>query len=819
MAENQTTENKNGNLTEMLSELWYQCKKHWTWFVISFVVIVGFKAYTLLKTQPLYQRSATILVKEETTGAQLGNMAATLGELGGFGATSRVDNELEAIKSPAVTEKVIDILKLNVGYTKKGRIREATLYGSNQPFVTEFPEAINGMSYEVKGVVDGDTYTISEIKTRYGKKKNKYEDLDISVNFSKKDSVETPVGKLVFSPNERFKTPLFKEEDDDKPYKVIISYLPPKAVIEWYNASLRAELANRRASVINISVTDASTERAEDILNTVIHVYNQYWIDDKNQMSTATADFINQRLGIIQQELLDVDRDITRYKSKNVLPDLETSIKTDIERQSARDAKILELQSQLTMAQSLYDFIKDPANATNVLPSLNITGMAGGEAVTAEITEYNKTLMDRNRLFQTTSAKNPVVLDYDARLSGMRNAISESLKNQVDQLKTALKDQIADRNRTTERIANGPMQANDLLGIERQQKVKESLYLFLLEKREENDLSQAFTAYNTRVLTPPMGSSIPIAPKFFSSLIIAIFFAILVPLGLIYIRMSFDNYVRSKADVDSKLKAPFLGSIPFCGKKPSWWKRLLRKKNVEDRPSEILVKRGNGSAVNEAFRMVRSNLDLMNSRLAAGREDKTVVTMITSAIPGSGKTFVSLNLAAAYALKKMKVVVVDVDLRKGTLSKSFGSPRRGVTAYLSGQADVDDIIIKNANGVENLDVIPAGAIPPDPAELIDSPEFAKLIDELKERYDQIILDCPPTEPVTDSSVITRYVDRTVYVIRVGNLRRDFLDNLQEYYKTKHFTNMSVILNATELDNKKSQYGYGYGYGYGQNKEK
>lgn len=812
MAENQVNGKNNNQLAETLSDLFSQCLKHWALFVISFVVIVGLKVFSLMREESLYQRSATILVKEESSGGQLGNMAATLGELGGFASSSNVDNELEAIKSPAVTAKVIDKLDLNVGYSRIKTINEVTLYGTNQPFVASFPDADDNETYTVEGILtDENTFTINKLISARGKNEIEYKNLEYKFDFQQPDTIETEIGKIVISPNERYTKGLYSDEN----VKIKVNWVPAKSVIEKYNEKLRAELANRRASVINLSIIDESVERAEDILNTVIDVYNQYWIDDKNQITLATANFINQRLGLIEQELMDVDRDISSYKSKNVLPDLETSIKTDIKRQSESDARILELQSQLTMAQSLYDFINNPTNSANILPSLNITGMQGGDAVNSEITEYNKTLMDRNRLFQTTSAKNPVVVDYDSRLSGMRAAISHSLKNQVEQIQTALKDQIADRNKTTVRIAQGPTQANDLLGIERQQKVKESLYLYLLEKREENDLSQAFTSYNTRILTPPMGSTKPVAPKFLSSIIIAMFFAGLLPLGYIYIKVSLDTFVRSRADIDSRFKAPFLGSVPFVGKKPAKLKRIFKKKDKEDTASEIVVKHGNGSAVNEAFRMIRSNLELMNSRIAAGREDKSIVTMVTSAIPGSGKTFVSLNIAAAYALKKIKVAVVDVDLRKATLSKTFGAPHRGVTSYLSGITTLDDIIIKKASGMEDLDVVPAGAIPPDPAELIDSDKFAKLIYELRKRYDVVILDCPPTEPVTDSSIITRFVDRTIYVVRIGRLKRAFLNTLQEYYENKRYTNMTTVLNAVEGMGKRSySYGYGYGYGYG-----
>ena len=617
----------------------------------------------------------------------------------------------------------------------------------------------------------------------------------------------------MISPNPEYKAKELKD-----PMRINIYHTPVEWRVQGYTSRLNAVLANRKASVINLSFADHSRQRASDIINAVIDVYNEKWIDDKNRMTDATAEFIDQRIDIIKNELLDVDRSISNYKSKNSLPDLQAIVSVDLAKQSEAEKKILELQSQYTMAKHLQEFISNPDNYDKVLPSMSITGLANSGSANSEILEYNTTLMERNRLVSDNSTSNPLVKDFDRRLDGMRKAIVQSVSTQTEQLKTALNDMIAERNRTSGRIANSPTQANDLLGVERQQKVKEALYLYLLEKKEANDLSKTFTAYNTRVITPPMGDSKPVAPRGMKTLLFAFFFAMAVPTGLIFVQYNMDTMVRTKADIDDRFKAPFLGSVPLYGKKPSRLKRLFKKKGGEDKPSDIVVKHGNGSAINEAFRMIRSNLELMNSRIAAGRDDKSIVTMVTSAIPGSGKTFVSLNLAAAYALKKIKVAVVDVDLRKATLSRSFGAPHRGVTTYLSGTATLDDITIKNASGMEYLDVVPAGVIPPDPAELIDSPRFAELMSELKSRYDVVLLDCPPTEPVTDSSVITRVVDRTVYVVRVGNLKRDFLDTLQEYYEHKRYTNMTTVLNAVEGGSGKASYGYGYGYGYG-NKDK
>ena len=589
------------------------CLSHWKWYAISLLIIMGFAVYKLISTEPTYLRTASVLIKEESKGGQFGNMAAALSDLGGVTPMSSVDNELEAMKSPAVMLEVIENLGLNTDYKQTGGLRDKTLYGNNQPFVLTFSNPDERYSYSVTGDLGVDNkFVINKIESRGNGEKFKYSDI-FTLDLNKGvDSVATPAGTLVISPNPEYKAKELKE-----PMRINIYHTPVEWRVQGYTSRLNAVLANRKASVINLSFADHSRQRASDIINAVIDVYNEKWIDDKNRMTDATAEFIDQRIDIIKNELLDVDRSISNYKSKNSLPDLQAIVSVDLAKQSEAEKKILELQSQYTMAKHLQEFISNPDNYDKVLPSMSITGLANSGSANSEILEYNTTLMERNRLVSDNSTSNPLVKDFDRRLDGMRKAIVQSVSTQTEQLRTALNDMVAERNRTSGRIANSPTQANDLLGVERQQKVKEALYLYLLEKKEANDLSKTFTAYNTRVITPPMGDSKPVAPRGMKTLLFAFFFAMAVPTGLIFVQYNMDTMVRTKADMDDRFKAPFLGSVPLYGKKPSRLKRLFKKKGGEDKPSDIVVKYGNGSAINEAFRMIRSNLELMNSRIAA----------------------------------------------------------------------------------------------------------------------------------------------------------------------------------------------------------
>ncbi|MDE7147742.1 MAG: polysaccharide biosynthesis tyrosine autokinase, partial [Duncaniella sp.] len=360
---------------------------------------------------------------------------------------------------------------------------------------------------------------------------------------------------------------------------------------------------------------------------------------------------------------------------------------------------------------------------------------------------------------------------------------------------------------TTSKIASNPSQAKYLLSVERQQKVKESLYLFLLQKREENELSQAFTAYNTKIVERPGGSSLPTFPNKRNVLMVSFLLGLAIPFGIIYFKESNNTKVRGRKDVEH-LAVPFLGELPQHGHD---------KKNVADEANTIVVEGGKRDIINEAFRVLRTNVEFMCN----SSEGNKVIAM-TSFNPGSGKSFVSMNLGMAIALKGKKVLIVDGDMRHGSTSAYMGSPARGLADYLSGAvADVDPLIVKTPE-CQNLQVLPIGSIPPNPTELLESPRFGELIGELKARFDYVIIDCPPIEVVADAQIIDKFADRTFFVIRAGLFERSMLPELDRLYEEKKYRNMSFILNGSRNDQGRYgyshtyRYGYGYGYGYGYN---
>ena len=449
------------------------------------------------------------------------------------------------------------------------------------------------------------------------------------------------------------------------------------------------------------------------------------------------------------------------------------------------------------MARYIRNYLTNAA-AKNQLRPAN-SGIESS-AIEAQIAEYNTLQLRRNDLVANSSERNPLVADMDQSLQNLRGAIVSSIDNLMVTLNTQLRSLQQSEQHTTAQLAANPSQGKYLLSVERQQKVKESLYLFLLQKREENELSQAFTAYNTRVITPPTGSPAPTSPVKKNILLVAVALGLIVPFGTIFARESLNTRLRGRKDLEA-LSLPFAGEIPLAAAKG--------KKRQAGDTSEIVISQGRRDVVNEAFRVLRTNMEFMlGDNAAAG--GKATVTLFTSFNPGSGKTFLAVNTAACIALKGKRVLVIDGDLRRASASAYVGSPHRGLSDYLAHRIDDIAPAIVQADGHPTLDILPVGTIPPNPTELLAEPRFATLIDELRARYDYIFIDCPPIDVVADTQIISKAADRTMFIVRAGLLEREMLPELQRLYDEHRYPGMALVLHGT-AGTRHSRYGYHYGY--------
>ncbi len=787
-------------------DLLWMCLSRWYWFVISLALCGGCAVYYILKSQPIYQRSASLLIKDDRVGgSSAGDFSSTFKGLGFLQSKTNVQNELASITSPTVMNSVVERLGLDVSYSTHGMFHDNVLYGTNLPLLLSFPDlGEKGTGSLTASVQPDGKVTLSNFVGPQGP----FEGVKpIVTRYDKPDTLQSPLGRIAIGPNPRYVGTV------NAPIDINVNRAGVSSRARGYAGGLRAEESEKYSSIVQLTYTDISTERAEDILNAVIDVYNENWIRDKNRISVSTSDFIQERLAIIEKELGNVDSDISSYKSANMVPDVEQASSLYFARAAAANDEVAGLNNRLAMARYIRSYLTNSANSFNVLPA-----NAGLENLNIEsqISAYNTKLLERNNLVENSSTSHPLVIDIDNQLAGMRQSILQSIDNYVVTLNSSVRTAESSRAVASSHLQANPTQARYLLSVERQQKVKESLYLYLLQKREENELSQAFTAYNTRVITPPMGSDVPVAPNRRNIMMMAVLIGLLIPLAIIYLCEMFNTRVRGRKDLES-LSVPFVGEIPL-GYTPRRGLARLRKAHEDERDRRIImVRKGSGNTINEAFRVVRTNLELMTDAEATGAH----TLMVTSANPGSGKTFITMNLATVLAIKGKKVVVVDLDLRKASLSTFANDPRTGVSAYLSGHAALNDIIVKSINSTEGLDLVPVGALPPNPAELLYSPRLKAMIDTLRSEYDYVILDCPPVEVVADAKIINRHADMTVFVIRAGLLEREMLPHIQEFYDNQRYHNMAIVLNGTDpshLGNLRSRFGYGYGYGYGYHRK-
>ena len=780
-------------------EFFYLCLGRWWWFALSLVLVLGAGVAYILRTPPVYTRSASLLIKEENGGGgALSDAAGVMGDLNLFRTKTNVNNEMQSLQSPAVMMDVVKRLGLNVSYSTEGRFHSEVLYGQDRPYEVSFADLGDneGVSFTISPGDDGSL--LLEDFVYDGEKQH------VSVSTRPGAEADTPAGRI--------RVDLAPGAEGIYGQEVYVSKGGVQAVAAAYSEKLSVGLNDDESTVINLSIEDVCPQRAEDVLNTLIAVYNEDWIKDKNQIAVSTSMFIDDRLAVIEKELGSVDEDISAYKSENLLPDVQAAASMYMTQSSETSAQILELSTRLAMTRYVRNYLASNTSENQLLPA---NSGIQSSAIEQQIAEYNRLQLQRNNLVANSSESNPLVVDMDESLKTMRGAIISSVDNHIETLNTQIAALEHSERQTSERIAENPGQGRYLLSVERQQMVMESLYLFLLQKREENELSQAFTAYNTRVITPPMGSMIPTAPSTKKILMVAFVLGLLIPMAIIYLLESMNTRVRGRKDLEN-LTLPFAGEIPLSvpGGMRAKFSRLSpsrRRKLAEQGAGEIVIKQGSRNVVNEAFRVLRTNLEFM---MDAGEAEKGCrVCLFTSFNVGSGKTFLAANTAACFALKGKKVLAIDCDLRKASLSVYAGSPSRGISDYLARRCDDVSSLIVTSPDLKSFELLPVGTMPPNPAELLAEPRFAELVGALRKDYDYIFIDCPPIEMVADTQIVDRVVDRTLFVVRAGLLERDMLQVLQDNYDKKRFRNMVMVLNGTDAGEGRYGYRYGYKYGY------
>lgn len=786
MVEKKTPVGKPADDFIRIQDLWSMFVPKWYWFAISLFITLTIAVLYLLSTPPIYTRTAAILVKDNSKSSSSTGAMSDFSDLGIFKSNTNINNELLTLKSPTLMTEVVNRLRLNETFTIRKGLKNVDLYKVSPVTITFCDKIEVPLSFTIK-FSSKEAFAISELEISG-------EDIGETLSAQMGDSIQTSAGIMIVSPTQEF---------TDAFIGTSIRYVrgSVRAAVDTYSNALVAELGNEDATIINLSINDTSIRKAEDILNTLIEVYNENWIRDKNQIAVSTSQFISDRLGVIESELGHVDENISSYKSEHLLPDVQAASSLYMAQSAENNKELSTLNNQLSTAQ----YIRRELNTKQLDQTLPANSGIVSANIETQISEYNNLVLDRNRLIANSSEKNPLVKNMASSLQSMQRTIIQSVDNLIVSLNTQIRSLRRQEEATTNRLASNPNQAKYLLSVERQQKVKEELYLYLLQKREENELSQAFTAYNTRLITAPRGSMFPTAPRKMNILLVAFAVGLLVPAVGIFMKENMNTKVRGRKDLEN-LSIPFIGEIPqYSGTKKKWWEFKHRKR--QDMKT-IVVNEGNRNIINEAFRVLRSNMDFM-----ASKDNNQHVFVLTSFNPGSGKSFLAINIAISFAIKKKKILIIDGDLRHRTVSSYVDSPNKGLSDYLNNQIEDWKEIIVSYKGYTNLHILPIGTIPPNPTELLEDSKLSMLIEALRPEYDYIFIDCPPVDIVADAQIIEKWADRTIFVVRSGLLDRSMLSELENMYTGKRFKNLSMILNGTESTGGRYGYRYGYHYGY------
>ena len=780
MIENRTSVGKSAEDFIRLQDLWGMFFQKWYWFALSLFVALATASLYLLSTPNVYTRTAAILVKDDSKNNSSASAMNEFADMGIFKSNTNINNELLTLKSPTLMTEVVKRLGLNEIYTVRRGLKRIELYKSSPILVTYLFDDKKSVSFDIEVGAQNKFYLSNFIVAG--------EETEERLEGIIGDSIQTSAGTLAISLTSQY-------ENSFTGSTIRYSKESADMMADSYTQKLRAELGNEDATIINLSIDDASVQKAEDILNTLIEVYNEKWIQDKNQIAVSTSRFIGERLGVIENELGHVDENISNYKSEHLLPDVQAASSLYMSQSAENKKEIQTLTNQLATAQ----FIRRELGGKEMNQPLPTNSGIANVNIESQIGEYNKMVLDRNRLIANSSEKNPLVKDLGNSMQSMKRTILQSVDNLIVSLNTQIRSIRQQEATTTQQLASNPSQAKYLLSVERQQKVKEELYLYLLQKREENELSQAFTAYNTRMITAPRGSALPTAPNKKNILLVALVLGLLVPAVIIFMQENMNTKVRGKKDLEN-LSVPCLGEIPLY--------LSNKKKNNKSPEHVIVVEESNRNIINEAFRVLRSNVDFIKNK-----NTQQKVFVVTSFNPGSGKSFLSMNIAMSFAIKGKKVLVIDGDLRHGTVSAYVGSPKKGLSDYLGYEETSWNELLITDKKYPNLHTIPVGTIPPNPTELLEDKSLATLIQALRNEYDYIFIDCPPIDIVADAQIIEQYADRTFFVVRAGLLDCSLLSELENIYQEKRFKNLSIILNGTESTGGRYSYRYGYSYGY------
>lgn len=737
---------------------------HWPVFLIG-VFVCFFAAFIYLRyAQPVYSVSSTLLIKDEKkSGLSGGDL---LNELDLFGTSKVVDNEIAILKSKTLMRKVVDRLNLSVVFQAEGHIKNSNLYSSKpvEIQIVQMDSTWYGQKFDISFPGSG-KYQLKH--TESGHK--------IVGDLNKLERTDFGVYKIIR--NNKIKLPKSG---------LTMIFSNPHAVADNHLSNLVVELSSKQSTVLELTYESTVPLLGQDILNTLIQVYNEEALMDKNKTTQSTIKFIDERLKLITGELTEVEMDVETFKSSRGLTDISGDANLYLESVKNNDAKLNEIELQLSVIKDINRYVNSYSQREKLPSTLGIND----PVLLSQINQLSELQLRRDQLLATTTENNPLVAPISKQIETTRAVIRESVSNIMKSLeisKAGLEGNNAEFKGSIKKI---PGQERQLISIKRQQTIKESLYLYLLQKKEEAALSYASAVADSRIVDAAYFSSIPVKPKRQIIYLAAFIFGILLPAGYLYGKDILNNKVENVMDLGKLTSAPILGQVSYTADSGT-----------------IVVQSNSRKAISEQFRSIRTNMQFLGGKQMDGMGK---VTLLTSSMSGEGKSFVASNISAALALSGKKTVLLELDLRKPKISTYLGLANDiGISNYLIGKASIDQII-KPTSIDPNFFVVSSGPIPPNPSELLIQSELERLFEYLQKNFDEIIVDSPPIGLVTDAQVISRVANASIYLVREKVTLKNQIQELEHIYKSGRLPNVNVILNGVKSNNK---YGYNYGYGY------
>ena len=756
---------------------------HWKWFLFSAILFVLIGGLYLKKTAPIYNSVSTILIKDNEEGRGLSELAAFSDLAGLSGGNNDIDDEVDIIKSKTIIAKVIGDLNLNINqYAKKG-LRLVDLYGTS-------PIDVNFRFSNLSRTNFKDDFGPFFVEI-LSKDKFKFIDEGMSTEkeFNYGDKINHQLGEFHITKSLFFENNI-SSEDAVKKIEVSIKNIENSALD--YQKEISARAKSKRSSLIDISLKSSNKTKAFDFINTLVDEYNKEAISDKNLVSKNTIEFVDDRLARISNELNIVETNKTNFKKGNKLTDIKAEAQLFIDQVGGSQKSILENETQIDLNNSILDYLKNQTDEFSLLPA-NI-GL-NNQSINQSIISYNELILERKRLLESSTELNPLVKDLTYNIITIKANLLEALKNQKKNLEVVKKELNKQQSKINTRMSSIPGIEKDFRVIERQQQIKENLYLFLLKKREEVSISMAVTAPPAKVIDRAYSSQYPIAPKKKIVLLASLLLGLLLPFAIIYIKDLLNTKVNDKSDVEEYLKdTPVLVEVG-----------RIKKGNTD------ILQVNDRSVLGESFRILRTNLNYLVKNKKRG--GKAVRVFVTSTVKGEGKTFISFNTVLALADTKKKILVVGADIRNPQLHRYLQNNKnqKGLSEYLYDDGlTFSDVVNKIEFNNNEIDYVTSGRIPPNPSELLMNGRLDVLLDEVDDYYDYIIVDTAPTMLVTDTQIICESADVTIYVVRSGYTEKELLNYSKGLKKDGKIKNMAVVLN----DVKEDKIGYGYSYGYG-----